>query len=174
MPKKFLRKYLPDPHTIRDHKSLQLFGKLLHDPNLWHLNRRSVSLAFANGLFFMWVPLPLQMIYAAAMAIIIRANLPISVVLVWITNPVTMGPMLYFAYKLGAWILGVPPGQFHIELSVVWLKTEMLMIWKPFLLGLLIVSVGGAVLGYFGVQFMWRLHIINYIKQKRKKLMDRS
>ena len=65
MPKKFLRKFLPDPHTIRDHKSLQLFGKLLHDPNLWHLNRRSVSLAFANGMFFMWVPLPFQMIWVS-------------------------------------------------------------------------------------------------------------
>jgi uncharacterized protein len=174
MPKKFLRKYLPEPRTIRDHKSLQLFGKLLHDPNLWHLNRRSVALAFANGLFFMWMPVPFQMFFAAAAAIIIRANIPISVVLVWITNPVTMGPMMYFAYKLGAWILGLPPGEFHIELNMAWLKNEMLHIWKPLVLGLSIVSVGGAILGFLTIQLLWRLHIFNYIKQKRKKFMRRS
>lgn len=173
MPKKFLRKYLPDPRTIREHKSLQMFGKLLHDPNLWHLNRRSVALAFANGLFFMWVPLPFQMLYAAAVAIIIRANLPISVMLVWITNPLTTAPMLFFAYKVGAWTLGVPHGEFHIELNMEWFKAEMLHIWKPFVLGLLIMSIGGAVLGYVTVQLLWRLHILNYIKQKRKKLTRR-
>ena len=173
MPRKFFRKYMPHPHTVREHKSLQMFGKLLHDPNLWHLNRRSVSLAFANGLFFMWVPLPLQMVYAAATVIIIRANLPISVALVWITNPVTMGPMLYFAYKLGAWILGVPAGHFHVELSMEWVKSELLPIWKPFLMGLSIVSIGGSLLGYFSVRLLWRLHIISYLKQKRKKLMEK-
>lgn len=173
MPRKFFRKYMPHPHTVREHKSLQMFGKLLHDPNLWHLNRRSVSLAFANGLFFMWVPLPFQMLYAAAAAMIIRANLPISVALVWITNPVTMGPMLYFAYKIGAWTLGLPPGEFHVEISMEWVKNEMILIWKPFLLGLLIVSVGGAILGFFTVRILWRLHVINYLKQKRKKLMEK-
>ena len=174
MPKKFLRKYLPDPRTIREHKSLQLFGKLLHDPNLWHLNRRSVALAFANGLFFMWMPVPFQMFFAAAAAIIIRANIPISVVLVWITNPLTTGPMMYFAYKVGAWTLGMPHGEFHIEFNMEWLKSEMLAIWKPFILGITLVSVGGAIIGYVTVQLLWRLHIINYIKQKRKKFMRRS
>jgi len=159
---------------MREHPSLnKMFGKLLHDPYLWHLNRRSVSLAFAVGLFFMWVPLPFQMIYAAGAAIVVRANLPIAVALVWITNPVTMGPMLYFAYKMGAWILGVPPGEFHIELSFEWLKTEMLLIWKPFLLGLLIVSVGGALLGFAAIRLLWRLHIVRYLEQKRKKLLSR-
>ena len=121
----------------------------------------------------MWVPLPFQTLYAAAVAIIIRANLPISVALVWITNPVTMGPMLYFAYKIGAWTLGVPAGHFHVELSMEWVKNEMILIWKPFVLGLLMVSIGGAILGFFTVRILWRLHIVNYLKQKRKKLLEK-
>ncbi len=140
MPKKFIRKYLPDPHKVREHKHLQIFGTLLHDPNLWHLNRKSVSVACAVGLFCMWVPIPLQMILAAAIAILVRANLPISVALVWITNPLTMGPMFYLAYKVGALILSVPPHGFHIELSLDWLMTEMVLIWKPFLLGCFLFS----------------------------------
>ena len=54
-----------------------------------------------------------------------------------------------------------------------WVKNEMILIWKPFLLGLLIVSVGGAILGFFTVRILWRLHVINYLKQKRKKLMEK-
>ena len=78
MAKKLIRRYLPDAHKIRDHKHLRLFGTLLHDPNLWHLNRRSVAGAFAVGLFMAFVPMPFQMIPAAALAILLRVNLPIS------------------------------------------------------------------------------------------------
>ena len=173
MPRKFIRKYLPDHQTVRDHKALQIFGTLLHDPNLWHLNRKSVSLAFAVGLFFMWIPVPSQMVLAAAVAIIIRSNLPISVILVWISNPVTMGPMFYFAYKLGSWMLGIPPHGFSFELSLDWLMNEMLMIWKPFLLGCFILAVVSGLAGFFTIRVLWRLHIVRYIKNKREKLASK-
>ena len=173
MPKKFIRKFLPDPHKIREHKHLKIFGTLLHDPNLWHLNRKSVSLAFAVGLFFMWMPVPSQMILAAAVAILVRSNLPISVALVWISNPVTMGPMFFFAYKFGAWVLDMPHGDFHFELSMDWLMTEMLAIWKPFLMGCLTFAVISALAGFFTMRLLWRLHIVRYIKQKREKLTNK-
>lgn len=173
MPKKFIRKYLPDSHKMRNHKSLQVFGTLLHDPNLWHLNRKSVSLAFAVGLFFMWIPVPSQMVLAAAIAILVRSNLPISVILVWISNPLTMGPMFYGAYKFGAWMLSVPHSKFSFELSLDWLMTEMLAIWKPFLLGCFTMAAISSLLGFFTVRILWRLHIVRYIKQKKEKLAER-
>ena len=40
------------------------FGRWLHHPNLWHLNRRSVSGAVAIGSFSGLVPGPLQMLTA--------------------------------------------------------------------------------------------------------------
>ena len=67
MAKKLIRRFLPDAHKIRDHKHLRVFGTLLHDPNIWHLNRHSVAGAFAVGLFMAFVPMPLQMIPAAAL-----------------------------------------------------------------------------------------------------------
>ncbi|SIQ68664.1 DUF2062 domain-containing protein [Aeromonas hydrophila] len=47
MPKRLIQRWLPDPATLKEHKHLRLFGKLLLDANLWHLNRRSAAGAFA-------------------------------------------------------------------------------------------------------------------------------
>jgi uncharacterized protein (DUF2062 family) len=94
MPKSFFKRYLPDRHKISEIKALDFLGEKLHRPNLWHLNRRSVSRAFGIGLWAMWTPpLPWQQIIAAALAIYFDANLPIAVALVWITNPLTWGPL---------------------------------------------------------------------------------
>jgi len=167
MPKKFLRKYLPDPHKITQSKSLKIFGTLLHEPNLWHMNRKSVSMAFLIGMFFMWVPLPSQMILAAGAAIIFRCNLPISIALVWITNPLTMPPMFYFAYKLGNFMLGTPPSDIEFEASFEWIQQQMEVIWQPFLLGCFTLGITSAIIGFTGIRLLWRLHIVQYIKAKQ-------
>lgn len=167
MPKKIIRRYLPDHDTLKSHKHLRCFGDLLHDPNIWHLNRRSVSGAFAVGLFNAFIPVPFQMILAAGAAILMRVNLPISVALVWITNPVTMGPMFYFAYKVGAWTLQMPPTEFEFELSIEWLMNGLGAIWQPFLLGCLILGTTCATLGFVAMRVVWRLHVFQYIKKRR-------
>ncbi|MEJ2060826.1 MAG: DUF2062 domain-containing protein [Gammaproteobacteria bacterium] len=175
MPKKLLKKVFPAYDSVRDHKHLQFFGTLLHDPNLWHMNRHSVSGAFAVGLFMAFVPVPFQMVGAAALAILFRVNLPISVLLVWLTNPVTMGPVFFFAYKLGRWILDAPPLAFHFQLSLDWLMHDMVRIWKPFLLGCLLFSVTGALVGYYGMLMFWRLHVgQRWQERKRRRLASRS
>jgi len=163
---------MPDPKTIREHKSLQIFGKLLHDPNLWHLNRRSIAKAFAVGLFFMMMPVPFQMALAAGAAIIVRSNLPISVVLVWISNPVTMPPMFYFAYKFGAWVLQTPETHFSFELSIDWLLNGMSAIWLPFLFGCILLGTIFSILGYLSIRLLWRLSIINKISQRKNSRLS--
>jgi len=167
MPRNLIKRYLPEYQKIRDHKHLRCFGTLLHDPNIWHLNRRSVSGAFFVGLICAWIPVPFQMVIAAGVAILASVNLPISIALVWITNPITMPPMFYFAYKIGLWVLGTPPHEFTFELSFAWLKLELGYIWEPFLLGCLIVGLASAASGYVMVRILWRLHIFQYIKKRR-------
>ena len=113
MPKKLIKRYMPDHNTIKNNKYLQIFGDLLHNPNLWHLNRRSVAKAFAVGLFFAFVPVPFQMVLAAGFAIIVHANLPLSVALVWITNPLSIPAIFYACYVVGTWLMdaGINPKQ---------------------------------------------------------------
>lgn len=170
MPKKFIKRYMPDSEKIRHNKQLnKVFGTLLHDPNLLHLNRRSVSMAFLVGIFMAFVPLPSQMIMAAAVAIYIRCNLPISVALVWISNPITIPPIFYFAYKVGATILNAPERAFSFELSWGWLGTELAAIWEPFLLGCLVCGGVFGVLGFVSVRLLWRLHIVSVLKERKIK-----
>lgn len=154
---KWMQKFIPDPDVIKRHKSLQFLGNKLHDPNLWHLNRKSISMAFAVGLFFAWVPTPTQMAFAAAAAIYFRSNLPISVALVWVTNPLTMPPLFYFAYQVGLTVLNQPAqtGEFSID-SVLSGLGDM---WQPFLMGCFILGVTCSTMGYFGIKHFWAYHV---------------
>ncbi len=166
---------MPDHDKIRNHKHLnQVFGTLLHDPNLLHLNRRSVSGAMFVGLFFAFVPLPTQMIMAAGTAILLRVNLPISVGLVWLTNPVTMPPIFYFCYKVGTWILGTPLREVAFELSWDWIGSELAAIWQPFLLGCAVVGVSSGALGWVIVRLLWRLHVVRHLKARKARRTQKS
>ncbi len=132
---------MPNHDVIKRQKALKVFGNVLYNPNLWCLNRRSAAGAFAVGLFMAFVPLPSQMIMSAGVAIICGVNLPLSVALVWISNPITMPLLFYFAYKVGAMVMHVPPQPFHFELSWEFILQQMHTIGPPFLLGCLICGI---------------------------------
>jgi hypothetical protein len=168
MPRKLIRRYLPHHDTIRGHSHLRWLGTLLHDPNLWHLNRRSVSGAVAVGLFCAFIPVPFQMVIAALLSMLLRVNLPVSVVLVWISNPLTMGPIFFFAYKVGTWIIGDPTPVVAMDASILeWLTSEVKANWKPFLLGCFVCGSISALLGYAGVRLTWRLHLVRRLHIRR-------
>jgi uncharacterized protein (DUF2062 family) len=176
MPKKFINRYMPDHNKIRTHKSLRIFGTLLHDPNLWHLNRRSVSAGIAIGLFVAFLPLPLHMLIAAALAIPLRANLPLAVAAVWINNPFTMVPLYYLGYHLGAVLMGssAVPHTADLNPGIDWLFTEGWDILEPMLLGGLIVGLICALLGYVGVRLLWRWHVVHRLRARQRGVRHRN
>ena len=132
--------------------------------------------AVAVGLFWAFAPMPFQMIPAAACAIWFRVNLPISVTLVWLTNPLTIPPVFYFNYKLGTWLLQRPVKDvtFDIsdttfELSWNWITHEFGYIWQPLLLGSFVVATLAALTGYWGMRAFWRLNVVRAWEARRKK-----
>lgn len=171
MPKKLIQRFLPSEETLKKHKSLGIFGRLILAPNLWHLNKRSVSGAFAVGLFCAFVPIPFQMILAAAFALIFRVNLPIAAVLVWITNPLTIPPLFYFAYLVGTWALDTPVMDIEFSLTIDWLKNGLLSIWQPFLLGCFLCGSTAALIGSISIRVLWR-HLV--LKSWQKRRVDRK
>jgi uncharacterized protein (DUF2062 family) len=68
-------------------RALRPLGEWIYEPKLWHISRTSTAMAFAIGLFGAMIPIPGQVFLAAFLAIRLGANLPLSVALVWVTNP---------------------------------------------------------------------------------------
>lgn len=168
-PKTILKRYLPEPHHIRNHQHLRHFGDLLHDPNLWHLNRWSSAGGVATGLFCAFIPLPIHMFVAAALAILLRVNLPLAVIFTWITNPLTFAPIFIFAYKFGAVLLRLPAQDIAFELSFAWIEEKFIHIWEPLLLGCLILGTASAVTGYIGIRLLWRWVLVRKWEERKRK-----
>lgn len=167
MPQKLIKRYLPNKETLKKHKSLGIFGRLILAPNLWHLNKKSVSGAVAVGLFCAFIPVPFQMIIAAAGALIWRVNLPIAVALVWITNPLTIPPIFYFSYLVGAWALDTPAMDIEFSLTIEWLTNGFLTIWQPFLLGCFISGIVSAAIGSISIRIIWRYLVLKSWKKRK-------
>ncbi|AVP93758.1 MULTISPECIES: DUF2062 domain-containing protein [Aeromonas] len=168
MPKRLIKRWLPDQDKLKEHKHLRLFGKLLLDANLWHLNRRSAAGAFAVGLFMAWIPLPCQMLLAAGGAILFRVNLPLSVALVWLSNPFTMPPLFYGAYLVGCQLLGHPAQHIDIQFTWEWLVSVFETLAPPLLLGSLVLALLSALMGYAFIRTFWRINTVRQW-QKRKE-----
>ena len=107
--KKFFKRYIPDRNEIKKYKMLNFLGSSLFHEDLWKFNRISFCRAIAIGVFLGWMPMMFQMIPAAYFAVVFRANLPLSLAGVWISNPITMAPMMYFAYLFGNNVLNLNP-----------------------------------------------------------------
>lgn len=174
MARNIVKKFLPDPNWIKQQKSLQVLGSWLHDPNIWHLNRHSVARSAFIGFFVAFIPLPFQMIIAALMAVFFRVNLAISVGLVWVTNPLTMTPIFYVAYKVGAAVMSQPHNPFRFELSIEWLSSELTHNWQPFLLGCLLCGLFFGLLASTTINWAWRLHTIHRWHERRLKRQQKQ
>jgi uncharacterized protein (DUF2062 family) len=160
---------MPTHQQIVENKYLKIFGQLLHAPNLWHFNRYSVATAFSVGLFIGYIPIVGHMLLAAFFAIVFRANLPLSIALVWVANPFTMPPMYYFGYKLGAFIMHKPLRPFHFELTINWLFSELWAIYIPMLLGCVICGAILAILSNFAIRLIWRYNVSKAWKQRKRR-----
>jgi len=175
MPKKLLLRYLPARDKISESRALRPVSRWLTNPEIWHLHRRSVSGATFIGLFCAFLPIPFQMLIASALAIVSRCNLPVAFALVWITNPLTIPPMFYFAYRLGAWLLGVDVEISHIRLNMEWLRANASTIGYPLVFGSLVCGWVAGVSGFVIVRVLWRFHVISRWRERavlrRKKLL---
>ena len=157
---------MPDHQMIKENKYLKIFGNLLHNANLWHLNRHSVAKAFAVGLFFAFIPVPFQMVLAAGAAIFFHANLPLSIALVWLTNPLTMPFIFYACYLVGTLVLAVPEQDFAFQVSWQWVIDSLSTIGPAFLVGCGVLAITFSILGYFVIQALWRYQTIKAWKNR--------
>ena len=148
------------------------FRHLLHDHRLWGIRRKTVVPAFSLGLAVAMVPLPGHMLQAALLALILRVNIPVAALATFLTNPLTMGPLFYAAYLLGSALLGIEPGPFSIELSFDWVLNVFTAVWLPLTVGCILLGSAFAVIGYIGLDAVWRYSLHDYKTRKRNKRSD--
>ena len=149
------KRFLPDRKTLQNHKIFRLFGAFIHDADLWHMNRHSVSEAVLWGFLCCFLPIPFQMAPCLLLCIWRRCNIPIAIALVWISNPITMAPMMYFAFEVGAWITGQSIDLSTYDVSWAWIASRLAEIWMPLIVGCLTCGLTLGVLGFVAVQLYW-------------------
>lgn len=140
---------------------------MIFEPNLWHFNRHSVSFAFLVGIFCCFLPIPFQMVPCLLLCVWVRCNVPLSIALVWISNPVTMPPMFYSTYKLGTWMLGRQSQVSRINLSWEWLSAQFTVVWEPLLLGSLLTGITLGSLAFVIVRIYWRWRVARHWSMRR-------
>ena len=160
MPRKTIRRFLFFFRELLNRPSLGWIRSLPQDPNLLHLNRHSVSLAVFIGIFCAFVPIPIQTLMVIAMCFWLGANLPLAMVIIWMSNPLTIPPMFYLTYKLGSYILGTTLGDFSVTLSWEWFSQLGSEILLPLFVGSILAGTVLASIGYFFVLFLWRWKVI--------------
>lgn len=167
--RRFLKRVLPRHEHIRNHRRYRLLHRFLDDPQIFHLTRRSAAGGVANGLFMAFIPVPGHMLLAAASAVLLRVNLPLSIVLVWISNPITLLPQMILSYKVGAAVLRQSLAPVHFEMSLHGMGETFLQTWQETLLGCIILATiaGGA--GYVVVNLTWRVIVMRKADQRRRR-----
>lgn len=172
MPKQHLKQWLPKPEELRKNRFIAMFAPFLADPRLWYLNRGALLRAIFIGIMCAFFPLPGQMPLALIGALIFRANIPMSIALTWLTNPLTALPVYWFAYWVGAVLLGEPAiGLRTIGMvltdATVWLLSDgpnpfaihQFFSLKVFALGLVITGLLTSMITALVFSLFWRYHI---------------
>ena len=171
---KRLSKYLVTREDLAQYKLLGPFRRWLLDSNLWRMNRDNVGKAGFIGVFCAFIPIPGQMVLAALLAIPSRANLPIALVGSWITNPITVAPISFFCYRVGAWLLNVDKLDPEADMqSWTWIFSKLNEVLWPFLLGSLICACIGGLLAMVVSRLLYRMHVIERIKERRQRRLKR-
>ena len=172
MPRRWLSRVFPSSHSLMERWPLRVFHGRLAEPKLWTLTRRGVCAGVGAGLSICFVPLPVHTLLAVLVGLTWRINIPAIFATTLLMNPLTMVPMFYAAYRVGALVVGVPVGHhFGFRLDWDWLQHGLGPVWKPFLVGCLTCSVTLGISGWLGLGFLWRWHVLH---QRRRGMRART
>lgn len=132
---------------------------------LWHLRKDTVARAWLCGVLVATSPFfGAHIVISLFVAVLVRANIPVTFVVQFITNPLTI-PFYYpAAYVLGSWMLGESPRQISVlrdalqagdgfwKLAYEFLKHG----WMPLFLGCFVCGLVLALPGWLMIRVLWR------------------
>jgi hypothetical protein len=179
--KRLTRRLEPFVEDVTRNPWIQRFAPRLADPDLWHLNRRSTARAVAIGLFSGLIPGPFQVLGSVGLSILFRANFPLAAITTLYTNPFTIVPLYVVAYEYGglfvsgeSGVSALSPPDFHLTIDYVrQVMAWMTQLGKPLAVGLVLLALTLALLGWIVVRVLWRWHVVR-AWQRRARLRSGS
>ena len=139
----------------------------------FNINRKMITRGVAIGIFWGFIPMPMQMLAVVAMTPFIRFNVAIAIAMVWLSNPFTMPPMYYMEYLTGNFILG-QEGIANIELSMEWFSANIGDIFVPLYVGSAFYSIVVSTVVYFALNWLWIHSVRSEKNEKTKKTDDKN
>jgi uncharacterized protein (DUF2062 family) len=130
------------------------------------VNRRMITRGVAVGLFWGFIPMPMQMLAVMATTPFLRFNVPIAISMVWLSNPITMPPMYYMEYLTGNFLLG-REGLEDIELTMAWFTENFDDILVPLYVGTSFYSIVVTGIVYVVLNRLW-VNSVHTEKKERK------
>lgn len=155
-----LRAWVPSRAQLEAKPGLRRLAPHLAHPKLWHWSRRGVATGIAIGLFIgLAIPVA-QILLAAIAAVALRANVAVAAAGTLVTNPLTVPPIYYAAYQLGAWATGTSaPAAFTLDDPGVILE-NLGAIGVPLAAGLGIAGSVAAIAAYLLISQAWAWRVV--------------
>ena len=169
MPRRFFRKFGFKRHKISQKWYLSPVRHLLNNPAYWGIRRKTVVPGFSLGLFIAFTPVPAHTLLAVLMALVLRVNIPATIIGTLLMNPLTFVPMFVLAYRLGSFLLGLESQPFAPELSLEWLAHGFMNVWQPLLLGCILCGALASLVGFIGLDLLWRASLADYLAARRRR-----
>jgi uncharacterized protein (DUF2062 family) len=124
------------------------------------------------------------MLSAALLAVVLKVNLPVAAMTTWYSNPITIVPLYYAAYRLGKWVTGAGTtasvaADVDLRFDNIRQWLPMLVDWlgamgEPFVIGLGLLALILAAVAYFGVLAAWRVYIVLAWRQRQLRRRQRA
>lgn len=167
-----IRRFMPSREQLANNKYMAPIAHRFLSPELWRFTRRSVPRGVALGLFSAFIIPVGQIFLSAFLALPFRANVPVSALVTFITNPFTFPFWIVIANRVGS---------LFIEFDAVdadelsggawdWL-TDFFEMAGTTVLGFLVLALVSSAVGYVISSAAWRI-IVARKRAKRLAAME--
>ena len=178
----WIKSQAPSRESFESSRFLRPFTQRVFHPALWRFTRRSVPRGVALGLLigiFFLIP-GLQVAMTALLSLPVRANIPLGAAMTFLSNPATTPFILIASVYLGNLILDIGADASKVSAMIEssagiaewmsWLFSEAA---PAMLLGLAMISIVSAAIGYVLSAFGWRWFLIRKWKRRQAKRASR-
>ncbi|MCB1226338.1 MAG: DUF2062 domain-containing protein [Verrucomicrobiales bacterium] len=109
---------LKHPRHLKKRPVMRWFARHFLDQAVWRPCQATFAGGVAVGCFVGMQLIPGQMPLAVVLSALFRVNIPVAVVVSWLSNPLTFAPIGYAELQFGRWLMSLMSGKFEAMMEV--------------------------------------------------------